>query len=438
MRVLVTNTSSGQAYTLVRCLRPYADRLIATQSEPLRLGFIPNGHAAYSRLVDQQYRVPDPTLDWRAGRIQAENTEHEQAFIAAILDVCEREKIDTIFPSTDAWVYVLSKNKETFEQRGIVLPTPDYETVATPLDKYRTIQCALAAGFPAPRTYLAESDADVSRIASELEPPWVIKLRFTSGGRGLAIVERASELVEMTRKARQRHGAPLVQEYIPGKENRSLYLVVDRRGQVLSALSAKSIRTSAHNFRSQSIASELDLPSAYLLEQATRLVRHIGWYGGITVQVRIDARDGKPKLMEMNPRLGIHLWFRTELGINEPIMCLKIARNEDVEPVTEYPLGCLLLKPIEDAIALPFDLLDMAAYRLRVLFRGGRVMDPSNRPLTVRELFASYRAHYLGDRQRRFSPQFRYALEDPLPSLLWSVEVLAGYVKLLVGGQLGR
>ena len=45
---------------------------------------------------------------------------------------------------------------------------------------------------------------------------------------------------------------------------------------------------------------------------------------------RIDPRDGQPKLMEINPRLGIKLWYRTELGINEPMMCLQIARGEKV------------------------------------------------------------------------------------------------------------
>jgi len=437
VRVLVTNTNSAQAYAIVRCLRPHAERVIATQSDHRRLGFIPMGQAAYSRLVDRRYPVQDPEADWHAGRIQVDNTEREQAYISAILEICDREKIDAVFPSSDAWVYVFAKNKETFSERGIVIPVPDYETVMKSLDKYRAARLAEEAGFPAPRTYLAESDADVARIAQELDPPWVIKLRFTTGGRGLAVVETPSKLAELARATRARHGAHLIQEYIPGKHNRSIYLVVDRGGQLVSAASSVAARTTAHNFRSQTLAAELDSPAA-VIEQAAGLVRHIGWHGGITVQCRLDPRDDKPKFMEMNPRLGTNLWFRTELGINEPLMCLRIARNEDVEPMPESPRGYLMLKPIEDVIALPFDLFDMAAYWVRLPFRRRGFVDPANRPMTLLELLASFRRQYLGRRQRCFSPHIRYALGDPLVPMLWSVDVLTGYVKLLLSGRLGR
>jgi hypothetical protein len=49
--------------------------------------------------VDKRYYVPSPVEDWRAGRIQRENTEREEAYIQTILGICEREQIDTIFPS---------------------------------------------------------------------------------------------------------------------------------------------------------------------------------------------------------------------------------------------------------------------------------------------------------------------------------------------------
>ena len=35
---------------------------------------------------------------------------------------------------------------------------------------------------------------------------------------------------------------------------------------------------------------------------------------GSAVQTKIDARDGTPKLMEINPRLGSHTWYTTEMA----------------------------------------------------------------------------------------------------------------------------
>jgi hypothetical protein len=39
--------------------------------------------------VDKRYYVPSPAEDWRAGKIQRENTEKEELYIQAVLEICE-------------------------------------------------------------------------------------------------------------------------------------------------------------------------------------------------------------------------------------------------------------------------------------------------------------------------------------------------------------
>ncbi len=428
MRLLVTNTRTAQAYAVARALRPCADVIIATTYGPRPLGIWPTCHAAYSRFVDRRYPVPDPERDWHEGRIQPENTEREQAFIDAIVDVCDREKIDTIFPTTDDRIYIFSKNKKMLNERGIVVPVPDYDTVLKPLDKYQTIRCAEEAGFPCPRTYLPESDADVMRIARELNPPWVIKLRFTSGGRGLAIVDQMSELLETTQAVRRHHGMPILQEYIPGRGRQSFYLVLDRDGRARSVFTPKVVRTRGRVTRNQIAACVTSTPHP-LAEHAVRMLRSMGWWGGATIQTKLDERDGQPKLIEVNPRLGVSLWFRTELGINEPLLCLQIASGDPITANADYPLGCILLQPIEDIVNLPFELLDLVVYRLRTAVWRRQAIDPSAPPMTLRERLASYRDQYLGHTSRIYSPYFHYMFEDPLPTLIWTSKLLQGNVR---------
>jgi biotin carboxylase len=422
VRVLVTNTATAQAYAVVRALRPHAELIVATTSGRRPLGVWPNCHAAYSRLVDRRYAVPDPEKDWHEGRIQPENTAREQVFIDAVLEICRREKIDTVFPSSDDWVYVFCKNKSLFHERGILIPVPDYATLLKPLDKFTAIQCAREVGFPCPRTYLPESDEDVLRIARELEPPWVIKPRFTSGGRGLAVVNRVSELSDLTKVVRQSHGMPMIQEYIPGRRQ-NFYLVLDRDGNAQSVFTPKVLREFGRVTRSLTAACVTSQASPFA-EQAVGVLRSIGWWGGATIQTKLDARDGQPKLMEINPRLGTHLWLRTAAGINEPLLCLQIARREPITAKRDYPIGCILLQPVEDAVNLPFELLDLLVYRLRTALLGRQAIDPSNPPMTLRQRFTNYREQYLGYKQRRFSPYFRFALKDPLPTLIWTSKLL--------------
>ena len=70
----------------------------------------------------------------------------------------------------------------------MLIPIPDYETVITPLDKYRTTQAAQRVGFPCPRTYLPESDEHLAEIAGELGFPLLVKAavhhRWPGNGNG--------------------------------------------------------------------------------------------------------------------------------------------------------------------------------------------------------------------------------------------------------------
>jgi biotin carboxylase len=384
--------------------------------------------AANSRLVDRRYHVPPVFEDWRAGHIRPTNTEREEAYIQAVLRICEREQIDAIFPSWDPKVYVFSKNKERFERMGVLVPVPDYETVVTPLDKYRTMLAAQAAGFPCPRTFLPESEAELDGIASEIGFPLVIKARFTSGGDGLHLVRDRRELRDRWRAARKRHGAPVVQEYIPGRDKRNSYLVFDKRGQLKVAFCVRTHRLFLRIYRNSSAATESSAAHPFV-EHAARLAQSLGWWGSVTVQAKLDPRDGQPKLMEMNPRLGHHLWLRTAIGINEPLMALRIARGEEIDEVTTYSVGTMLLNPVEDFMTLGYSLVDLLWYRLRTKCLGRTPADPYNPPMSLRELARSYARTYLGDHPKVFDPYFRHFPEDPAPSILWWLVYLRQVVR---------
>lgn len=419
MNLLVTNTRHSQAYAIIRALRPYAQKIVVSMYGKNRLE-ARLSHAANSRLVDKRFYVPSPVDDWEAGRIQKENTEREEAYIQAVLRICEQEKIDTIFPSYDPHVYVFSKNKERFEKMGVLIPVPDYETVITPLDKYRTAQAAGEAGFPCPRTYLPESDDDLRRIAEEAGFPLVIRPRFTSGAEGMEIVKSLAELREKKPLVEAGHGPTMVQEYIPGSRTQtqcSYRLVIDKNGALVAAFSTRILRSLFRLRRNWVVAHEFVPPGPYL-PHAVRLLQNLGWWGGATVSTKVDPRDGVPKLMEINCRLGSRLWHVTEAGINVPLMCLKIARGEKVEWADDYPAGTLVLDPIEDALQLGLWTLDFLFYKFRTGILERSPVDPLKSPMAPREIIQSYKATYFNGSRKVFSPYCRHCLQDPIVSVL--------------------
>jgi hypothetical protein len=264
----------------------------------------------------------------------------------------------------------------------------------------------------------------------------VIKLRFTTGGRGMAFVEDRDKLVEKCRVTRARHGAPMIQEYIPGPDlTENVFVVLGRDGRPVVAT---TVRVRRQNFAISGPATASQMaPLGAIGRKAIVLAQHINWWGGVTVQYKLDARDGQPKLMEINPRLGIQLWYRTEIGINEPLMCLQIARGESVEAVKDNPTGCLLLRPFEDLILRPLDFFILALHRFQSAVVKHRLMDPLARLSPTENRFSCYWNDYFGKRERRLEPYARYALADPLPLILWILKLLTSFLEGLTR-KIGR
>jgi predicted ATP-grasp superfamily ATP-dependent carboligase len=227
----------------------------------------------------------------------------------------------------------------------------------------------------------------------------------------------------------------MIQEYVPGKERPSIYLMIDKRGVLKIAFCSRLLRGFPRTRPIFSMAGEVVAPYSDVMH-AARLVEKLGWWGSTTVQTKMDARDSIPKLMEINPRLGHHLWYRTELGINEPLMCLQIARAETAEAVKEYPIGTMLLNPIEDMLSFALWLLDLMIYKFRMRFLGKSPIDRATSPMNVEELIQSYKQTYLNGNRKVLSPYFRYFFQDPLVSILWWGQ----FCTLLFRGarQLGR
>ena len=427
MNLLVTNNQTGPTYDIIRALRPHADKIVATMDGETRLK-ARLAWVASSRLVDKRYYVPSPVEDWRAGNIKSENTEREEAYIQAVIRICEKEKIDTIFPSFDAHVYVFSKNKERFARMGVLIPVPDYEIVIVPLDKYRTVQAAQEVGFPCPRTFLPENEGDLKQIKGEWQFPLIIRPRFSSGAQGIEVVSDFGELVEKMCLVRATWGTPMVQEYIPGSNaNRNSFrVVIDKDGELIACFSTKNLRTVVRLRRNWASAFESVTPSPNLTH-AVRLLQKLAWWGPASVATKVDPRDGVPKLTEINCRFGSHLWHATELGINLPLMCLKIARGEKVEKINDDLRGILLLNPIADLFQVCFWLLDFPFYKLRTRLLGVTPVDPLKAPMSPTQMIHSYRDSYFTKRQKVFSPHFRHFYRDPMVSFLLCVRYVKAF-----------
>ena len=83
------------------------------------------------------------------------------------------------------------------------------------------------------------------------------------------------------------------------------------------------------------------------MELSIRLLKSIGWYGVAMVEYREDPRDGRCKIMEINPRFWGSLPLAIAAGVDFPYLLYKMVIDGDIRPVLNYPEGvrCRWLLP---------------------------------------------------------------------------------------------
>ena len=413
MRLLVTNPWNGQAYCLVRDLRPHASRLVVTAyREHGLLGRLAPG--AVSRFVDRVYTVPLAVSDWRRGDGREQNSDPEERYIRAILEICERERLDTVFPSWDPEVFVLSRNKSRFTERAITVPVPKWSSLRRTMDKYSLIEAATAVGFPCPKTSLPATRAEARELAEQLGFPLVVKPRFSAGARGTHLVTDPPQLAAVLEQVEPSFGMPILQEWIPGGQDRrvSVSLTLDRQGQLVSAQIRRILRSVFPSFSSVP-AAQVSWERPDWTADAARLVRSLGYWGHARVQLKVDPRDGLGKLLEINCRPGFLVWCEIAAGQDVPLLCVRIERGEPVEMTPSPPGVRVFLSPIEDTISLCAVLLERAGRRIWPT----RWAPPAGDP-PLREVLKEYRATYRAPR-RILDWYFRALADDPLAGLAW-------------------
>jgi predicted ATP-grasp superfamily ATP-dependent carboligase len=60
------------------------------------------------------------------------------------------------------------------------------------------------------------------------------------------------------------------------------------------------------------------------------------WQGPAEVELKVDARDNTPKLIEINPRFWGYIGFPARCGLNFPMIACELAKNSNAR-YREYP-----------------------------------------------------------------------------------------------------
>ncbi|MEM7383942.1 MAG: pyruvate carboxylase [Verrucomicrobiota bacterium] len=224
-------------------------------------------------------------------------------------------------------------------REGIIFIGPDPELLDNMGDKTAARAQAIAANVPVlPGTEDAISDpAQALKTADEVGFPLIIKAAFGGGGRGMRIVESASDLpgklAEAQEEAQNAFGNPAVflERYIKRAKHIEVQILGDRRGNVVH-LHERDCSVQRRYQKVVEIAPSIDLPGDLrneLCQSAANLAKSIGYNNAGTVEYLYDMDTKEWFFIEMNPRIQVeHTVTECVTGIDLVQSQIKVALGE--------------------------------------------------------------------------------------------------------------
>jgi len=258
------------------------------------------------------------------------------AYADSIVATAREHAPAVILPCIDVSVAALHRRRAELEPHAAPA-VGAAQAVELAISKPRTLALATELGIATPQSLFARDGDAIERAVRELGLPVVVKPEESwrdeaGGGTRLspALVATEGEL-----EAARQLAPALVQELIPGVRETVKLFRVD--GDVIARFAMRIHRTWPPLGGSSVLRESIALP-ADALAASELLLDAIGLDGYSEVEFR-RARDGRPVLMEVNPRLSQSVELAIRAGIDFPLMQHAWARGARVSPVERYTVG---------------------------------------------------------------------------------------------------
>lgn len=218
--------------------------------------------------------------------------------IEQIIDTVSKSNYCFILPCSDRSSRLLSQYKNKLAEYTQVI-VPNYDIFMWAADKNKTMLFCTEHDIPCPKTY--DLSFDTLKTINKINFPVIIKPKIGVGAVGFRIFVNELELRDFIQVTNDldKH---LLQEYIPNEKQYTVEAFCDHNNVLRSCVVSEKLRffpliggTSTCN---------ITVRNPQITEIVKKLLESLGWHGFANIDLIFDPRDGIPKVIEINPRIG--------------------------------------------------------------------------------------------------------------------------------------
>ena len=237
---------------------------------------------------------------------------------------------DIVIPMNDFAAGILAKQKSALSAFAYICVN-DLPVFQLAADKLQTMRICTEENIPCPKTIVAEELIECD--FSGWKFPLVIKPRSGYGANGFSVVSSMDECRSIFEATQKKFGPSLVQEYIPQSgQQYQVEMFMDRNGVCKSFVLMDKLRWYPLSGGSSTLNETVK--DETIRRDCIRLLSKMNWHGYASLDLIRDPRDGKAKILEINPRINGTVKICFYAGVN---MALQHLQDAFGDPVTDYP-----------------------------------------------------------------------------------------------------
>jgi carbamoyl-phosphate synthase large subunit len=316
--------SPGPGVAVIRSIRECEEfevRIIGLSYESLEPGIYMHD------IVDKTYQIPYPS----AGT---------DSLFARMQHINNIEHIDVLIPNFDAELFNFIRIGEELRKIGIHTFLPTQEEFEA-RDKVNLSKFGRKHEFPIPPDKVIFHLGEIVKAAEKFSYPLVVKGKYYDA----IVCNTLDEAEKAFYKLQAKWGLPIIiQKFIPGTEI-NIALLGDGKGNAISIIPMRKLYITEKGKAWAGITIE----DPTLIEMAEKFVRVTRWQGGCELEIKMSP-DGKPFIMEVNPRFPAWIYLTAAAGQNQPASLVKLALGQKVIPFKKYDVGKVFIRYSWDLI----------------------------------------------------------------------------------------